>query len=96
VRETEAEAVAFVVSEAIGLEAMRSSSEYISLYSGDKELLTEFLEHIQRASAEIITAITSPGLPPVREALGFPSPPLVATVGPSDAPMHELRFSFEP
>jgi hypothetical protein len=61
VRETEAEAVAFVVSEAIGLEAMRSSSEYISLYSGDKDLLTESLEHIQRASAEIITAITSPG-----------------------------------
>jgi len=61
VRETEAEAVAFVVSEATGLGAMRSSSEYVSLYSGDKDLLTEFLEHIQRASAEIITAITSPG-----------------------------------
>lgn len=60
VRETEAEAVAFVVSQAIGLEAMRSSSEYISLYSGDKDLLTESLEHIQRASAEIIAAITAP------------------------------------
>jgi hypothetical protein len=60
VRETEAEAVAFVVSEAIGLEAMRSSSEYISLYSGDKDLLTESLAHIQRASAEIITAIVAP------------------------------------
>jgi hypothetical protein len=61
VRETEAEAVAFVVSEAIGLEAMRSSSEYISLYTGDKDLLNESLEHIQRASAEIITAITTLG-----------------------------------
>jgi hypothetical protein len=60
VRETEAEAVAFVVSQAIGLEAMRSSSEYISLYSGDKDLLTESLEHIQRVSAEIIAAITAP------------------------------------
>jgi hypothetical protein len=60
VRETEAEAVAFVVSQAIGLEAMRSASEYISLYSGDKDLLTESLEHIQSASAEIITAITAP------------------------------------
>ena len=59
-RETEAEAVAFVVSEAIGLEAIRSSSEYISLYSGDRDLLTESLEHIQRASAEIITAIAVP------------------------------------
>jgi hypothetical protein len=61
VRETEAEAVAFVVSRTIGLEAMRSTSEYISLYSGDKDLLAESLEHIQRASAEIITAITPPG-----------------------------------
>jgi hypothetical protein len=60
VRETEAEAVAFVVSQAIGLEAMPSSSEYISLYSGDKDLLTESLEHIQRVSAEIIAAITAP------------------------------------
>lgn len=60
VRETEAEAVAFVVAEAIGLAAMRSSSEYISLYAGDKDLLTESLGHIQRASAEIIAAITAP------------------------------------
>ena len=59
VQETEAEAVAFVVSQAIGLEAMRSSSEYISLYTGDKDLLAESLEHIQRASAEIIAAITA-------------------------------------
>ena len=60
VRETEAEAVAFVVSEAIGLEAMQSSAEYISLYTGDKDRLTESLEYIQRASAEIIAAITGP------------------------------------
>jgi hypothetical protein len=60
VRETEAEAVAFVVSQAIGLQAMRPSSEYISLYSGDKDLLRESLEHIQHASAEIIAAITAP------------------------------------
>lgn len=59
VRETEAEAVAFVVSQAIGLEGLRASSEYISLYTGDRNLLTESLEHIQRASAEIIAAITA-------------------------------------
>jgi hypothetical protein len=58
-RETEAEAVEFVVPQAIGLESMHSSSEYISLYSGDKNLLTESLEHIQRASTEIIAAITA-------------------------------------
>jgi hypothetical protein len=57
-RETEAEAVAFVVSTAIGLEAGNSAAEYISLYSGDKNVLTESLENIQRTSAEIIVALT--------------------------------------
>jgi hypothetical protein len=57
VRETEAEAVAFVVCEAIGLQA-DNSADYIQLYSGDKETLTESLEHVQRASAEILAAIS--------------------------------------
>jgi len=57
VRETEAEAVAFVVCEAIGLKA-QNSADYIQLYSGDKETLEESLEHVQRASAEILAAIT--------------------------------------
>jgi hypothetical protein len=61
VRETEAEAVAFVVCQAIGLEAIRSATEYILLYSGDKDRLAESLEYVQRASTEIITAITAPG-----------------------------------
>lgn len=58
VRETEAEAVAFVVCEAIGLKA-ESSADYIQLYTGDKETLTESLEHVQRASVEILAAITT-------------------------------------
>ena len=58
VRETEAEAVAFVVCEAIGLKAA-SSADYIQLYSGDKETLAESLEHIQRVSADVLTAISS-------------------------------------
>jgi hypothetical protein len=60
VRETEAEAVAYVVNQAIGLDAVRSASEYIQLYSGDPALLAESLEHIQRASSEIISAISAP------------------------------------
>ncbi len=56
VRETEAEAVAFVICEAIGLKAA-SSADYIQLYSGDKETLAESLEHVQRASSEILAAI---------------------------------------
>ena len=56
VRETEAEAVAFVICEAIGLKAA-GSADYIQLYSGDKETLAESLEHVQRASSEILAAI---------------------------------------
>jgi hydrogenase maturation factor len=51
----------FVVCQAIGLEAVRSASEYSLLYSGNRDRLAESLEHIQRASTEIITAITAPG-----------------------------------
>jgi hypothetical protein len=57
VRETEAEAVAFVVCEAIGLKA-DNSANYIQLYSGDKETLMESLDSVQRASAEILASIT--------------------------------------
>jgi N-terminal domain of anti-restriction factor ArdC len=57
IRETEAEAVAFVVCESIGLKAQRSA-DYIQLYCGDKDLLAESLEHVQRASSEILVAIT--------------------------------------
>lgn len=57
VRETEAEAVAFVVCEAIGLKA-QNSADYIQLYSGSKDTLAESLEHVQRVSAEILAAIT--------------------------------------
>ena len=58
VRETEAEAVAFVVCEGIGL-AATSSVDYIHLYDGNKETLTASLERIQHTSAEILTAVTS-------------------------------------
>jgi antirestriction protein ArdC len=57
VRETEAEAVAFVLCEAIGIKA-ENSADYIQLYSGDKETLAESLEYVQRASSEILAAIT--------------------------------------
>jgi hypothetical protein len=47
-----------VVCEAIGLKA-NNSADYIQIYSGDKETLTESLEHVQRTSAEILAAITT-------------------------------------
>ena len=48
VRETEAEAVAFVVSQAIGLDTGSASADYIHLYHGNAALLAESLEVIQK------------------------------------------------
>lgn len=59
IRELEAEAVAFVVCRAAGLDAVTHSADYIQLYSGDKELLMQSLDYIQRAATEIITALES-------------------------------------
>lgn len=57
IRETEAEAVAFVVCGAIGLETGTSSADYIGLYAGDSKLLLESLEHVQRTARHILSAI---------------------------------------
>ncbi len=57
VRETEAEAVAFIVGRAIRLEMGKSSSDYIQLYHGNAALLAESLEIVQRTSAVILGAI---------------------------------------
>ena len=60
VRETEAEAIAFVVSQTIGLDAGNAAADYIHLYHGNAALLTESLEVIQRTSALILSAIEPP------------------------------------
>ena len=57
VRETEAESVAFIVGQAIGLVMGRSSSDYIQMYAGNAALLAESLEVIQRTSAVILDAM---------------------------------------
>ena len=57
VRETEAEAVAFVVAQTIGLNAGHASADYIHLYHGNAALLAESLEVIQKTSALILSAI---------------------------------------
>jgi hypothetical protein len=60
VRETEAEAIAFVVGKTIGLSTGRASADYIHLYNGNAALLTESLEVIQKASAVILFALQNP------------------------------------
>jgi len=60
VRETEAEAIAFVVGKAVGLENGSASADYIHLYHGNASLLAESLEVIQQASAVILAALQPP------------------------------------
>jgi antirestriction protein ArdC len=57
VRETEAEAVAFVVCSSIGLETGSAAQDYIGLYGGDAKLLGESLEYVQRTATQILNAI---------------------------------------
>lgn len=59
VRETEAEAVAFVVSTGVGLDAGTASSDYIRLYRGKKEDLLASLEFIRQTASEILSAVQS-------------------------------------
>ena len=57
IRETEAEAAAFVVAQAIGLDAKEHASDYIQLYNGDTETLQESMEFIQQTATKIIEAL---------------------------------------
>ena len=61
VRELEAESVAFVVGQAIGLTMGTTSADYIKLYNGDATMLAESLEAIRNASAVILAAIRLEG-----------------------------------
>jgi hypothetical protein len=55
--ETEAESVAYVVCQAIGLETNTASSDYLLAWGGNAKALAASLERIQRTASEIITAI---------------------------------------
>ena len=59
VRETEAEAVGFVVSQAIGLDAVRHAADYIGLYRGDAETLCESMDFIQKTATDLIEALNA-------------------------------------
>lgn len=54
VRETQAEAVAFVVCRAVGLETNTAAADYIALYHGDKKTLAESFSLIRETSAQIL------------------------------------------
>ena len=69
VKETEAEAIAFVVGKAVGLQTGSASADYIQLYHGNASLLIESLEVIQQASAVILAALQ----PPTEEQAAMPN-----------------------
>src|SRR6266567_4816725 len=58
VRETEAEAVAFVVCQSVGLQNGTASQDYIQLWHGDANLLRESLEAVQQTAAVILGALS--------------------------------------
>src|SRR5260370_26915312 len=61
IRETEAEATAFVVCQAIGLETGTAALDYIKLYNGDRQTLKASLEVIQSTAQTILKGIQHEG-----------------------------------
>ncbi|HEX4231435.1 MAG TPA: hypothetical protein VHZ07_22380 [Bryobacteraceae bacterium] len=57
IRETEAEAVAFIVCHAIGLDTNTAAADYITLYNGDRATLSASLHLIQSTAAGILAAL---------------------------------------
>jgi hypothetical protein len=60
-RELEAEAVAFVVGEAVDLNVGEAARDHIHLYRGDRDALSCSLDRIQRAASVILTAVNTAG-----------------------------------
>jgi antirestriction protein ArdC len=57
VRETEAEAVAFVVCHTLGLDAGSAAKDYIQLWNGTAGVLLESLTEVQSVAAQILRAL---------------------------------------
>ena len=57
VRELEADAVACVVAEALGLDAVQATADYIHLHQGSAELLAASLGRIRKVAGELLDAL---------------------------------------
>jgi hypothetical protein len=73
VRETQAEAVAFVVCRAVGLETNNAAADYVALYHGDKKTLAESLSVIQETSAKILNDLLPERIATAHERISAPS-----------------------
>ncbi|HKW18906.1 MAG TPA: ArdC family protein [Terriglobales bacterium] len=92
VRETEAEAVAFVVCKSVGLETGTSAEDYIRLWNGSAKLLQESLEVVQRTAAVILGAI-SPRTVEVQKPEPTPQEPETTSFVPQPPAMAEIPDS---
>ncbi len=59
VRELEADAVACVVAEALGLHAIAATADYVHLHQGSAELLALSLGRIRRVAGELLGALAA-------------------------------------
>ena len=84
VRETQAEAVAYVVSTEAGLQTNHAAADYIALYNGDKTTLAESLQAIQKTAAQILDDLfPEQARQPVESSMDAPSTePAQAPVSP--------------
>jgi hypothetical protein len=57
VRETEAEAVAFIVATAIGIWSSVDATDYIQLYDGNADTLRQSLHRIQATAKTILSVL---------------------------------------
>jgi len=57
IRETEAEAVAYTVCRAFGIDSTTRSSDYIQLYRGSEDVLKESLGFVQQTASNIIQLV---------------------------------------
>jgi hypothetical protein len=65
--ETQAEAVAYVVSRGVGLETNSAAADYIALYNGDKKTVAESFSVIHDTSSRILDELLPERLTPTRE-----------------------------
>lgn len=56
-KETEAEAVSYVVGQAIGVDSLGQTADYVNLWKGDLETFTKHLVRIQKCAKEIIQGL---------------------------------------
>lgn len=57
-KETEAEAVSYVVGQAIGVDSLGQTADYTRLWGGNLELFTKCLGRIQKCATKIIAELT--------------------------------------